>query len=56
MKELGVEALVPEELLHGIKDIPAEPTQVKELVANAHRCLSELSGEGLESREPDLID
>ena len=49
MKELGVEALVPEELLHGIKDIPAEPTQVKELVANARRCLSELSGEGLES-------
>lgn len=46
MKELGVEALLSEELLDGIKDIPAEPKQVKELVANARRCLSELSGDG----------
>jgi len=47
MKEIGVEALIAEELLDGIKDIPPEPTQVKELVANARRCLSELSGDGL---------
>jgi len=49
MKELGVEALLSEELLDGIKDIPAEPKQVKELVANARRCLSELSSDGPES-------
>ena len=47
MKEIGVEALIAEELLEGIKDIPAEPMQVKELVANARRCLSELSGDAL---------
>ena len=47
MKEIGVEALVAEELRDGVKDIPPEPTQVKELVANARRCLSELSEEGL---------
>jgi len=49
MKEIGVEALIAVELLEGIKDVPAEPTQVKELVTNARRCLSELSGDGLES-------
>jgi len=47
MKEIGVEALIAVELLEGIKDVPAEPTQVKELVTNARRCLSELSGDGL---------
>ena len=46
MKEIGVKALVAEELLDGVKDIPPESKQVKELVANARRCLSELSGEG----------
>ena len=44
MKELGVEALVSEDLRYGIKDIPVEPARVKELVANARRCLAELSG------------
>jgi|GEM_PF-2744019 len=48
MKELGVEALVSEDLRDGIKDIPADPTHVKELVVNARRCLSDLSGEALE--------
>ncbi len=46
MKELGVEALIAEELLEGTKGVPAEPMQVKELVTNARRCLSELSGDG----------
>jgi len=49
MKEIGVEALISEELLDGVKDIPVEPAQVKELVTNARRCLSELSGDGLDS-------
>ena len=48
LAQLGVEALVSEELRDGIKDIPADPTHVKELVANARRCLSDLSGEALE--------
>ena len=43
MKEIGVETLVSKELRDGIKDIPAEPAQVKALVTNAHRCLSELT-------------
>lgn len=43
MKEIGVEALVSEELSDGVKDIPAEPAQVNALVANAHRCLFELT-------------
>jgi hypothetical protein len=46
MKELGVEALIAKELLEGTKGVPAEPMQVKELVTNARRCLSELSGDG----------
>jgi hypothetical protein len=49
MEELGVGALVSEELRDGIKGIPADPKLVKELVANAHRCLSELSGDRLDS-------
>ena len=49
MEELGVAALVSEELRDGIKGIPADPAQVKELIANARRCLSELSGDGLDS-------
>jgi len=44
MKELGVEALISEDLRNGVEDIPAEPARVKELVANARRCLAELSG------------
>ena len=49
MEELGVAALVSEELRDGIKGIPADPAQVKELIANVRRCLSELSGDGLDS-------
>jgi hypothetical protein len=49
MKEIGVESLIAEELLDGVKDIPAEPMQVKALVNNARRCLSELVGEGSDS-------
>jgi hypothetical protein len=44
MKELGIEALVSEDLRNGIKDIPAEPARVKQLVANARHCLAELGG------------
>ena len=36
-------------LLDGIKDISVETARVKELVTNARRCLSELSGEGPDS-------
>ena len=49
MDELGVGSLVSDELRDGIKDIPAEPVQVNELVTNARRCLFELSGDGFDS-------
>lgn len=45
MKELGVEALVSEELRNRIKDIQTDQAQVKELVTNTRRCLAELSGD-----------
>lgn len=42
IQELGMEALVSEELFKRIKNIQAEPKQVKELVSNSRRCLTEL--------------
>jgi hypothetical protein len=48
MKEIGVGDLVSEELRNKIKDIQADPAQVKELVANTRHCLNELSGNELE--------
>jgi hypothetical protein len=43
MKVLGVEDLVPDELRSRIKGVQSDPTQVKELVTNTRRYLSELS-------------
>ena len=45
MKELGVEALIAEDLRNRIKDTKADPSQVRELVTNTRRFLSELSCE-----------
>jgi hypothetical protein len=42
MKELGVEALVSEELHNSVKGIQSDPVQAKELVSNTRRYLSEL--------------
>ena len=43
MKVLGVEELVSDELRNRIKDVQSDPAQVKELVTNTRRYLSELS-------------
>jgi hypothetical protein len=43
MKVLGVEDLVSDELRNRIKDVQSDPAQVKELVTNTRRYLSELS-------------
>lgn len=43
MKDLGVDALIAEELRNRIKDTKADPSQVKKLVTNTRRYLSELS-------------
>jgi len=45
MKELEVETPELEELRKQINGIDADPEQVRKLVANTRRCLSELSGE-----------
>jgi len=47
MKELGVGALVSEELSDRINGIEEDPEKVKELVANTRRCLSELKVEAI---------
>jgi len=48
MKELGVEEQISEEFLNKIKGIPADPKEVKALVANARRCSSDLCGNEFE--------
>jgi hypothetical protein len=45
MKELGVEAPIAEDLRNRIKDTKADPSQVRELVTNTRRYLTELSCE-----------
>ena len=45
MKELGVDALLAEDLRNRIKDTKADPSQVRKLVTNTRRYLSELSCE-----------
>ena len=45
MKELGVDALITEDLRNRIKGTNADPAQVRELVTNTRRYLSELSCE-----------
>jgi len=47
IKELGIKEQMPEEYLFTLKDVQADPEQVKELVASAHRCFAELSGDEL---------
>ena len=44
MKDLGVEALVPEELRNRIKGTQADPALVKELVVNSRHSLAEMGG------------
>ncbi len=48
MKVLGVEDLVSDELRNRIKDVQSDPAQVKELVTNTRRYLSELSCDEIE--------
>ena len=48
MKEIGMDEHISEDLHNKLKDIPADPEQVKNLVTNARRCLAELSGDELE--------
>ena len=48
MKEIGMDEHVSEDLRDKLKDIQANPEQVKELVTNARRCFAELSGDELE--------
>ena len=48
MQEIGVGELVSMELRNKIKDIQADPVQVKELVAISHCCFEGLSGGELE--------
>ena len=48
MKLLGVEELVSDELRNRIKDVQPDPAQVKELVTNTRRYLSELSCDEIE--------
>ncbi len=51
MKELGIETQISEKFLNRIKDIQADPVQVKTLVANARRCHADLSGDEPEPAE-----
>lgn len=44
MKELGIEAEISVELFYKLQNIQPDPEQVKSLVANAHRCFSDLFG------------
>ena len=48
MKEIGMDEHVSDDLRNKLKDIQADPEQVKKLVTNARRCLTELSGGELE--------
>jgi hypothetical protein len=48
MKEIGMDERISEDLHNKLKDIPADPEQVKNLVTNARRCLAELSDDELE--------
>jgi len=48
MKEIAMDEHVSDDLRNKLKDTQADPQQVKNLVANAHRCLTELSGDELE--------
>ena len=48
MKEIGMAEHVSEDLHNKLKDIQADPEQVRNLVTNARRCLIELSGDELE--------
>ncbi|NOQ89237.1 MAG: hypothetical protein GQ550_09955 [Gammaproteobacteria bacterium] len=48
MKEIGMDEHISEDLHNKLKDVPADPEQVKNLVTNARRCLAELSGDELE--------
>ena len=48
LKVLGVEDLVSDELRSRIKGVQSNPAQVRELVANTRRYLSELSCDGIE--------
>lgn len=48
MDEIGVDELVSEELRNKIKNIQADPIQVKEFVSNTRRCFTELSGDKLD--------
>ena len=48
MKEIGLDELVSEDLYDKLEDIRADPEQVRKLVINARRCLSELSGDEFE--------
>jgi hypothetical protein len=47
MNEIGMDEYVSEDLHNRLKDIQADPEQVKNLVTNARRCLAELSGDEL---------
>ena len=48
MKDLGVEAHVPEKLRNRIKDAQADPALVKELVANSRHSRAEMGGKEVE--------
>jgi hypothetical protein len=48
MKDLGVEAHVPEKLRNKVKGTQADPALVKELVANSRLSLAEMGGEEVE--------
>ena len=48
MKEIGIDEHISDDLRNKLKDIEADPEQVKNLVTNARRCLTELSGGELE--------
>ena len=48
MKEIGMDEHVSDDLRNKLKDTQADPQQVKNLVTNARRCLTELSGGELE--------
>ena len=48
MKEIGMDEYISDDLRNKLKDTQADPQQVKNLVTNAHRCLTELSGGDLE--------